>query len=125
MSEGVVDSRFKSAMTEMVGLKAQLSSARKDLHVLSQREKELREFVKEYMSKNQIDTCNVKEKVKVSLKMKKLRSPITKDVIVSGLRTYFAGDDVKVEGAFQAIVDSAPIKESSVLAVTGLKAASE
>jgi hypothetical protein len=116
-----VDSRFKSAMTEMVGLKSQLSSARKDLQVLSQREKELREFVKEYMVKNQIDTCNVKDRVKVSLKVRKTRSALTKDTIVTGLTTYFAGDEVKVEGAFKAIQDSAPVKESSTLAVTGLK----
>jgi hypothetical protein len=122
MTDGV-DSQFKIAMTEMVGLRAQLASARKDLQVLSQREKELREFVKDYMTKHQIDTCNVKDRVKVSLKVKKIRGSITKDTIMTGLMTYFSGDEVKVEGAYKSITDSAPIRESATLAVTGLKAA--
>jgi hypothetical protein len=110
-------------MTEMVGLKAQLASARKDLQVLAQREKDLREYVKEYMTRHQIDTCNVKDRVKVSLKQKKTRGSITKDTILTGLATYFSGDEVKVEGAYKAITDSAPIRECLTLAVTGLKAA--
>ena len=117
-----VDERFKSAMTEMVTLKAQLSSARKDIQVLSKREKELREFVKQYMANNKIDTCNVRDRVKVSLKTKVTKGGLTKDTILRGLTTYFSGDAVKVEGAYQSIVDSATRKETSVLAVTGLKA---
>jgi hypothetical protein len=123
MSE--VDPRFKSALTEMVGLKAQLASARKDLQVLSQREKELREVVREYMVKNQIDTCNVKDGVKVNMKVKKSRGSLTKDTIVNGLTSYFSGDEVKVEGAFKAIQDSALVRESQVISVTGLKAMTE
>ena len=112
---------FKNAMTEWVALKAQLLAARKDLQVLNKREKELRQFVTTHMARNEIDTVRVQEKVKVNLKTKKTKAPITKDVIRKGLLTFFGGDEAQAEGAFNAIMDAAPIKESSGVTVSGLK----
>lgn len=112
---------FKTAMTEWVGLKAQLAAARKDLSVLNQREKDLRKFVTEHMKTNEIDTVKVQDKVKVNFKMKKTKAPITKEVIKKGLATYFGGNEVQVEGAYQAIVDAAPVKEAAGVTVVGLR----
>lgn len=117
----MADERFKQAMTEWVGIKAQLVSVRKDITVLNKREKELREFVTTQMKTLEIDTVKVREKVKVNLKTKKSKGAITKDVILKGLRTYFSGDEVRVEGAFKAIQDSVEVKEKSSVTVSGLK----
>ena len=113
---------FKSAMTEWVGLKTQLAAARKDLSVLNQREKDLRKFVTHHMKQNEIDTVKVQDKVKVNFKTKTTKGSLTKDVIKKGLGSYFGGNEVQVEGAFQAILDAAPTKQSDGVMVTGLKA---
>lgn len=117
----MADEQFARAMNEWVALKAQLASARKDLTVLNKREKDLREFVTHHMKTHEIDTVKVKEKVKVNLKVKKTKGGITKDVILKGLRTYFSGDEVRVEGAFKAIQDSVSTKEKASVTVSGLK----
>ena len=113
---------FKQAMTEWVGLKAQLASARKDLSVLNSREKDLRKFVTQHMKENEIDTVRVQDKVKVNFKVKKTKGPLTKEVIKAGLRSFFGGNEAQVEGAFQAIQDAAPTKEAAGVSVTGLAA---
>ena len=109
---------FKQAMTEWVALKAQLAAARKDLSVLNKREKDLRQFVTQHMKQNEIDTVRVQEKVKVNLKTKKTRGGITKDVIKKGLHSYFGGNEAQIEGAFQAILDAAPVQEKSGVSVS-------
>jgi hypothetical protein len=112
---------FKNAMTEWVALKAQLAAARKDLQTLNTREKDLRKFVTTHMQQNEIDTVKVQDKVKVNLKLKKTKGSITKEVILKGLRSFFSGNEAQIEGAWNAIQDAAPIKESSSVTVTGLK----
>jgi hypothetical protein len=112
---------FKTAMTEWVALKAQLAAARKDLGTLNTREKDLRKFVTLHMQQNEIDTVKVQDKVKVNLKVKKTKGSITKDVILRGLRSFFGGNEAQVEGAWNAIQDSAPTKETASVSVTGLK----
>ena len=112
---------FKSAMTEWVALKAQLAAARKDLSVLNKREKDLRKFVTHEMKERSIDTVKVHDdKVKVNFKTKQTRGSLTKDVIKKGLGTFFGGNEAQVEGAFQAILDAAPVKETDGVTVTGL-----
>lgn len=113
---------FKSATNEWIAIKAQLAAARKDLSTLNQREKELRKFVTMHMIQNEIDTVRVQDKVKVNVKKTKKKGSITKDVIKAGLRVYFSGNEEQVEGAFKAIVDAAPTKETAGVTVTGLKA---
>lgn len=112
---------FKTAMTEWVGLKAQMAAARKDLGTLNEREKELRKFVTDHMARNEIDTVRIQDKVKVNFKVKMTKGSITKDVIKAGLMSYFSNDEVRAEGAFQSILDSAPTKETQSVTVTGLK----
>jgi hypothetical protein len=73
------------------------------------------------MQQNEIDTVKVQDKVKVNLKLKKTKGSITKEVILRGLRSFFGGNEVQVEGAWNAIQDSAPTKETASVSVTGLK----
>ena len=73
------------------------------------------------MAENEIDTVKVQDKVKVNFKKKKTKAPITKEVIKKGLHTFFGGNEAQVEGAFQAILDAAPTKETEGVMVTGLK----
>ena len=117
---------FKAAMTEWVALKAQLAAARKDLSVLNKREKDLRQIVTRTMKERSIDTVKVNDdKVKVNFKTKTTKGSLTKDVIKKGLGTFFGGNEAQVEGAFQAILDAAPIKETDGVTVTGLSSVLE
>ena len=112
---------FKNATQEWIALKAQLLAARKDLSTLNSREKELRKFVTAHMAQHEIDTINVRDKIKVNFKKSKKKGSLTKDVIKAGLRSFFGGNEAQVDGAFQAIMDAAPTKETNGVTVTGLK----
>ncbi len=124
-----INEAFKQRMSEWISLKAQLAAIRKDTAVLSKREKELRELLKTDMRQAEIDTVNVRDKVKVNLKKKVTKQAISKSVmtmIQKGLSSYFGGDLARVEGATQAILDAAPApKENEVISVHGLKTSSE
>ena len=111
-----MSSDLKSIMTEWIELKKHITQARKDLSVLSKREKELSEFIKQSMVQNDVEDVKIQEN-KVRLRTKNAKGSITKDVIQSGLTTYFSGDAVKVEGAMKAILDSAPVKQRSTLSL--------
>lgn len=117
----MADEAFKAAMNEWIALKAQLSAARKDLGVLNKREKELREYVTTHMATNEIDTVKIRDSVKVNLKSKTKKGGITKDVIIRGLTAYFGGNSTQIEGAFKAIVDAQPKKETQAVSILGLK----
>jgi hypothetical protein len=108
---------FRDAMISWVDLKKQLTEARKDISVLNKREKELREFIKSYMSKEDIGSVNV-NKNKVKFTTKNAKGSVTRTVIKEGLFSYFGGDEVRVEGAFQAILDAAPEVQRSSLSLT-------
>jgi Family of unknown function (DUF5760) len=112
---------FKTATTEWIALKAQLLAARKDLSTLNTREKELRKFVTAHMAHNEIDTVKIHDTIKINFKKSKKKGSLTKDVIKAGLRSFFGGNEAQVEGAFQAILDAAPTKETGGVTVTGLK----
>jgi hypothetical protein len=111
---------FKNATNEWIAIKTQLAAARKDLSTLNQREKELRKFVTKHMGENKIDTVNVQDKVKVNFKVKKVKGSITKEVIRKGLHTFFGGNEVQVEGAFNAIQDAVDVKEVAGVNVSGI-----
>lgn len=109
-------SDFRSIVTEWLALKKQIAQARKDLSVLTKREKALSEVIKENMVQQDVDDIKVQEN-KVRMRTKNARGSITKEVIQVGLTTYFSGDEVKVEGAMKAIIDSAPVKQRATLSV--------
>jgi len=111
---------FKAIMTEWLSLKQQLAAARKDMTVLNKREKELRAQVQGHMKEiketHDVDTVKINQE-KVSLRTKESRGSITKNVILTGLRAYFGGDETRVEQVYQAILDSAPVKERNTITV--------
>ena len=109
-------SDFKSVVTEWIELKKHISQARKDLSILTKREKMLSDVIKQNMVQNDVDDLKVQEN-KVRMRTKNAKGSITKDVIQTGLATYFSGDTVKVEGAMKAIIDSAPVKQRSSLSI--------
>lgn len=109
-------SDFRSVVTEWIELKKHISQARKDMSLLVKREKALSEVIKQNMVQQDVDDIKVQEN-KVRMRTKNSKGSITKDVIQTGLSTYFSGDVVKVEGAMKAIIDSAPVKQRSTLSV--------
>ena len=107
---------FREAMSSWVELKTQLKEARKDLSVLNKREKELRSFIKTYMGKEEIDIVNV-DKNKVKYTVRNAKGSITRDVIKTGLKSYFGNDETQAEGAYQAILDAAPNVKREILSM--------
>lgn len=107
---------FKSVVTEWIDLKKHIAQARKDLSVLVKREKMLSDVIKQNMVQNDVEDVRVQEN-KVRMRTKNAKGSITKDVIQTGLTTYFSGDEIKVEGAMKAIIDSVPVKQRSSLSV--------
>ena len=101
MAEQITD-EFRTAMAQWVEIKTQLADARKDMKVLNSREKQLKDFIKEYMKRQQLDLVNLK-KGKVSLRTTTKKASFTKDVVQNGLSIYFNNDEVKVEGATKMI----------------------
>jgi hypothetical protein len=111
-----VPSEFKNAMTEWVELKVHIKDARKDILVLSAREKALQKFIKQYMAEQEIDSVNVLQK-RVNFKKKLAKGSITRDVIRKGLTQYFGANETAIEGAYQAILDAAPNVERQTLSL--------
>lgn len=118
MSQEVTE-EFRKAMAEWVELKKQLTEARKDMKVLTDREKELKEFIKNSMKTQQIDTVNLR-KGKVSLKTSKRKGTLTKKAVEEGLTNFFGGDEAKVESALNAIYDTIGEVQSDNISLTGL-----
>lgn len=113
---------LKDVMTEWLTLKSQLKAARTDISVLNKREKELRTEVQHHMKEmkradEESDPVIKVHGQKVAYQAKQSRGSLTKDVILNGLRAFFGGNETQVEGAFQSILDAAPLKERDVLTV--------
>ena len=115
---------FRKAMSDWVELKKQLTEARNDMKVLNQREKDLKKFIMGYMKQEKIDKINLK-KGKVTLRETKKKETLKKEHVENGLRTYFQGDEVRLEGAMTCIMDGLEQKESSVISLTGLNSKKE
>jgi hypothetical protein len=111
---------FKSLMTEWLSLKHQLAAVRKDMSILNKREKELRAHVQEHMKEiketQDVDTVKINQD-KVSMRTKETRGSVTKQVIMSGLVTYFSGDETRAEQVYQIILDHAPVRERNTITV--------
>ena len=108
---------IRDVMTEWLGLKSQLKAARADIGVLNKREKELRSEVQVYMKTEAVNTDVKVDGQKVSYTKKESKGGITKDVIRTGLGYFFGGNEAQIEGAYQAILDAAPLKEREVITV--------
>ena len=119
MSESVSD-QFRMAMKDWVDLKQQLASARKDMKILNTREKQLKEYIKTYMKKQDIDKINLKGG-KVTLKVSQKTGSFTKAAVQNGLGIYFQGDEVRTESAMTCILDNIKKTETESISLTGLK----
>ena len=118
MSDQISD-QFRTAMSDWVELKKQLTSARKDMKILNTREKQLKEYIKNYMKNQKIDKVNLK-KGKVTLRTSTKTGSLTKLAVLNGLNVYFQGDEVRTEAAMTCILDNIPRNESEVISLTGL-----
>jgi len=118
MAEQITE-EFRSAMADWVQLKTQLTEARKDMKVLNEREKQLKEFIKTFMKNQSLDLVNLK-KGKVTLKTTMKKSSMTREAVRKGLFIYFGGDEAKVDGAIQCILDNLESEEADVISLTGL-----
>jgi hypothetical protein len=118
MAEQITE-EFRSAMADWVQLKTQLTEARKDMKVLNEREKQLKEFIKTFMKNQSLDLVNLK-KGKVTLKTTMKKSSMTREAVRKGLLIYFGGDEAKVDGAIQCILDNLESEEADVISLTGL-----
>ena len=67
-----------------------------------------------------IDTINLR-KGKISIRKSVRKGSMNKDAIKDGLLKFFGGDEVKVEGALNAIQDNLKVKESTSISLTGIK----
>ena len=111
---------FKDAMKEWVELKKVITEARKDLKGLSDRERNLKTYIKGYMKSTKIDTCNLR-KGKVSLNIKQAKKAVTAKTIEQGLMRFFENDVERTQAAIEAIHDSREVTERETLSLTGIK----
>ena len=117
---GDITDEFRGKMSEWVELKKQLTEARKDMKVLNQKEKELKEFIGSFMKDQQIDNINLK-KGKVTRRITQKKPSLSRKAVETGLIDYFQGDEVRVEGAMTCITDKLTTEERDVISLTGIK----
>jgi hypothetical protein len=115
-----ITEEFRNKMTEWVELKKQLTEARKDMKVLNQKEKELKEYIGSFMKEQKIDNINLK-KGKVTRRTTQKKASLSRKNVEEGLNEYFQGDVVRVEGAMTCITDKLPAEERDVISLTGIK----
>ena len=115
-----VSTELSDTVSKLVYLNKQLSDAKSDIKLLNTEEKRLKEKVKKHMLEAQIDTINLR-KGKISLRKSIRKSGMNKDAIRDGLMSFFSGDEVKVEGALNAIKDNLKVTESTSISLTGIK----
>jgi hypothetical protein len=115
---------FKQAMKEWVELKKVITDARKDLKGLSDREKNLKTYIKGYMKSTKIDTCNLR-KGKVSLSVKQTKKAVNARTIEQGLMKFFENDIERTQAALEAIQDSREVTERETLSLRGIKTKDE
>ena len=123
MSE--VTTELAANIAKLVDLSQQLKEARSDIKVLSQAEKQLKEFVKTNMMTQGIDTINLRKGGAVVIRTSNRKSGMTKDTVRNGLDTFFGGNEAQVEGAMNAIQDTLQTKETVSIAITGIKKTSD
>ena len=111
---------LSESVSKLVELTKQLTEAKSDIKILNQEEKRLKENVKKHMVSQGIETINLR-KGKISIRKSVRKSGMSKDAIKEGLLKFFSGDEVKVEGALNAIQDGLKTRESTSLSLTGIK----
>lgn len=118
----MADSEFKTRMQEWVNIKKQLKEVRKDISVLTSREKELKKFIQVYMKNNEIDACNLQD-AKVSYTQRKFKGTFNRDTVRRGLSVYFSGNEDMVTAAMTVIESQVETghKESISVRINGVE----
>jgi uncharacterized protein (DUF3084 family) len=111
---------LSSAVQKLVELSKQITEARKDMKVLVEAEKKMKEQVKSSMVSQDIDTINLK-KGKISVKKSTRKQSMTKSNIIEGLRKFFNGDEDTLQKCLAIINENLPVKESTSLTLSGIK----
>jgi hypothetical protein len=107
--------------------------------VLNTREKQLKQYIADYMKDVKIDSVNLKKgKVRVkrrrpnqlvtkrfssqvTVKTSERAGTMTKAAVQNGLTIYFQGDEIMVEAAMNCILDNIDKKQMTTVSLTGLK----
>jgi adenine-specific DNA methylase len=119
MSSGV-PGELSSSVSKLVDLTKQLAEARADIKILNQEEKRLKQLVQKLMVSQGIDTINLR-KGKINIRHVTRKGSMTKAAVTEGLKTFFGGDEVKVEGALNAIRDGIKSTQATSLSLCGIK----
>ena len=112
---------LKSKMEEWAELNAQLVEIRKDVKVLTTQEKALKEEINSFMKQEEVDVVKLEGIGKISSKTRQSKGTFNREAVRNGLRTFFGGDEAKVEGVMTIIEDGLEVKESSSVSLYPVK----
>lgn len=118
-----VSEEFKAQVKEWLKLTTQKATVSKDIRVMNNRIKDLKEQISDYMVSNRLDVCNVRGG-RVQLYTTKSKEPLNRETIESNIRSYMAAkegraDDPRAGELADYIVEHRGVKESRALRRTG------
>jgi hypothetical protein len=111
---------LSQSVSKLVELNRQIKEARSDIKILADAEKALKSQIKKLMIDNGLDVINLK-KGKITVKKSVRKGGLNKNSVKEGLGVFFSGNEQQAESALKTILDSIPTKETSTLALTGVK----
>ena len=120
MSQVNPTDELSNSVSKLVELNKQITEAREDIKVLTQAEKSLKLQVKKLMTDNGLDVINLK-KGKISVRKSSRKTGLNNTSVKEGLVSFYEGNEQQAELVLKVILDSLPVKESTSLALTGIK----
>ena len=111
---------LSQSVSKLVDLNRQIKEARSDMKILTDAEKALKSQVKKLMIDNGLDVINLK-KGKISVKKSVRKGGLNKNTVKDGLAIFFDGNEQQAENVLKIILDNLPTKETSTIALTGVK----
>jgi len=111
---------LSQSVSKLVDLSRQIKEARSDIKILTDAEKALKSQVKKLMLDNGLDVINLK-KGKISVKKSVRKGGLNKNTVKEGLAIFFDGNEQQAENVLKVILDNIPTKETSTIALTGVK----
>jgi len=111
---------LSQSVSKLVDLSRQIKEARSDIKILTDAEKALKSQVKKLMLDNGLDVINLK-KGKISVKKSVRKGGLNKNTVKDGLAIFFDGNEQQAENVLKVILDNIPTKETSTIALTGVK----
>ena len=120
MSQVTPTDELSNSVSKLVELNKQITEAREDIKVLTQAEKSLKLQVKKLMTDNGLDVINLK-KGKITVRKSSRKTGLNKTSVREGLISFYEGNEQQAELVLKVILDNLPVKESTSLALTGIK----